>query len=56
MNILNVDIRGKHIYKIEKIKQNQTYHAKKYPLDLFFFKILDSQVRTHSGGTLVKPT
>lgn len=54
MNILNVDIRGKHIYKIEKIKPNIA--CKEIPFGLFCFKILDPQVRTHSGGTLVKPT
>ena len=37
MNILNVDIRGKHSFKIEKIKTKPNIACKEIPFGLFFF-------------------
>lgn len=50
MNILNVDVKGKH-----KNKTQPKIACRETPFELFF-KILDSQVGTHGGDTLGKPT
>ena len=51
-NIIYVDIKT-HVQD-DKRQLNQSCYEKKHPLDFFFLKTLDSQVRTNGRDTLVK--